>query len=115
MSKFYIGTKTRNGGMRPPAFSTDMWCMYHHIINETPFTNNSLEAFNGNFNKSQIGPQTVYTCIKGFKREVEITKIILRELTGGLYPGDNITRKLLKKNKCKKSAHLYLLLTIPML
>ena len=99
--------------MRPPAFSTDMRCMYHHIINETPFTNNSLEAFNGNFNKSQIGPQTVYTCIKGFKRKV--TEIKLRELTGGLYPGDNITRKLLKKTSIKKSAQLYLLLTIPML
>ena len=55
----YIGKKARNGRVKRPVFPIDMWCMFLVVNKHTSTTNNSLEAFNGNFNQCQPGPQTI--------------------------------------------------------
>ena len=98
----YVGLKHRNGKIKPPLFEVDMWCMFHVLNENTSTTNNSLEAFNGNFNKSQPGTQTIYTAIQGFQREVEYTEIKLKELTEGTYKETHVKRKQLRDEKYRK-------------
>ena len=77
-------------------FSIDMWSMFHVVKKHTSTTNNSLEAFNGNFNQCQPGHQTIYSALEGFKREVEFTEIKHSELTSGKFSEPQTKRKNLK-------------------
>ena len=71
-----------------------------HVLNEMiPNTNNSLEAFNGNLNGAQVGPQTLYTVIKGFRREVEYTEIKHKEIISGKYKEEHAGRKKMKMTR----------------
>ena len=73
-----------------------MWSMFHVVKKHTSTTNNSLEAFNGNFNQCQPGHQTIYSALEGFKREVEFTEIKHSELTSGKFSEPQAKRKNLK-------------------
>ena len=48
-------------------------------------TNNGIESLNGHFNSAQIEPQTIYSVIKGFQRDVEYSELILQEISAGTY------------------------------
>ena len=72
-----------------PDHSTDSYSyvfkFIQSIVKKKPvqvIINNSLEAFNGNFNQCQPGPQTIYTALEGFKREVEFTTIQEKKTEG---------------------------------
>ena len=89
----YVGKRYKNGKIKPPTFSVDLWNMFHVTNNKCTNTNNSLEAFNANFNGAQKGPQTIYTVIKGFIREVEYTEIKHGEISFGKYKEEHSGRK----------------------
>ena len=95
----YIGKKARNGRVKRPLFPIDMWSMFYVLKKHTSTTNNSLEAFNGNFNECQPGHQTIYSALEGFKREVEFTEIKHSELTSGKFSEPQAKRKKLKDEK----------------
>ena len=104
----YTGKKARNGRVNQPVFPIDMCCMFHVVDEHTSTTNNSLQAFNGNFNQCQPATQTIFTALEGSKREVEFTKIKHGELTSGEYSEPQSKSKKLKDVQILRCHVLYL-------
>jgi len=66
----YVGRRAgRVGARRAPLFKPDLWSIYEDLMQDSPTTNNALEAFNNQWNAAKLPSDTFWTVIKGFLRE----------------------------------------------
>ena len=66
----YVGRRVgRVGARRAPLFKPEQWSIYEDLLEDSPTTNNALEAFNKQWNATKLPSDTFWTVIKGFKRE----------------------------------------------
>lgn len=66
----YVGRRAgRVGARRAPIFKPDLWSIYEDLMQDSPTTNNALEAFNKQWNAAKLPSDTFWTVIKGFRRE----------------------------------------------
>ena len=100
----YVGGQARRG-RKPPMFAHETWNIFHTLQANKPSTNNSIEQLNREWNFNQKGKQTVYTAIKGFRREVLFSDVKHSELLNGTYiePNPGRKKKLAtnRKRKCE--------------
>ena len=66
----FIGKVNGRSGMRKnPRFSITSWSSYERIMNGEPTTNNSVESWNGKWNKTHPDNHNVLRLITGFQKE----------------------------------------------
>lgn len=66
----YIGKLLENGDRIQPKFTG--WNKFRAVQDSLPLTNNCVEAWNGNWNRSQEGTPVLSSVVAGFCREDEI-------------------------------------------
>ena len=77
--------------------------MFHELCDNLPTTNNSMEQWNREFNQNNVGKQNIYTCIKGFKREILFCEAKWSELCqGSLIETETSRRRKLAEERKKK-------------
>ena len=98
----YLGKKQKRS-RKKPTFSLDSWNMFHELCDNLPTTNNSMEQWNREFNQNNVGKQNIYTCIKGFKREILFCEAKWSELCqGSLIETETSRRRKLAEEREKK-------------
>ena len=66
----YVGRRVgRVGARRAPLFKPEQWSIFEDLLEDSPTTNNALEAFNKQWNAAKLPSDTFWTVIKGFVRE----------------------------------------------
>ena len=69
-SKMYIGARNdRRNERRPARIRPDRWSQYDSIMQEKPYTTNSVEGFNSAWNSSCILNSTVWVTVENFGKE----------------------------------------------
>jgi hypothetical protein len=66
----YVGRRAgRVGARRSPIFKPELWSIYEDLMEDSPTTNNALEAFNSQWNAAKLPSDTFWTVVKRFLRE----------------------------------------------
>jgi len=108
----YIGRRAgRAATRRSPLFRAEMWSAFDDLLNESPATNNALEAWNGQLNAAKLRSDNLWSLILNLQREdslaydrylQELATVINPELS----PDEGRQRKVLHREKMAKLKNL---------
>lgn len=97
----YVGKVGRNRRRGNPKIPFSMWTKFQVVVDQVPCTNNSVEAWNGAWNRSTPPNASVWTILDGFVREEGFMNVKLHEARQLGSPGSqsNNSRRLMTKQK----------------
>ena len=96
----FIGKVNGRSGMRKnPRFSIISWSSYERIMNGQPTTNNSVESWNGKWNKTHPDNHNVLRLITGFQKEDSFARTKFYEIVAGKYTDPNPGRTDMRERR----------------
>ncbi len=108
----YIGRRAgRAANRRSPLFRAELWSAFDDLLNESPATDNALEAWNGQLNAGKLKSDNLWALMLNLEREdslayegylQELSTVINPELS----PEEGCSRKVLHREKMAKLKNL---------
>ena len=104
----YVGRRVgRVGARRAPLFKPEQWSIFEDLLEDSPTTNNALEAFNKQWNAAKLPSDTFWTVIKGFVREDSLANsCYLQDLAAvqnpDMSPDEGRKRKIAWREKMRR-------------
>ena len=104
----YVGRKSgRTGSRRSPVYKPDLWSVYGEVLVGNPTTNNSMEAFNAQWNAMKLPSDNFWSVLEGFKREDALAKErYLQEIVTvqhpQLHPDEGRKRKIAQRAQMER-------------
>ena len=102
--KTFIAIRTRRtrNKVEPPMFPHHLWNKFNDLNNDEILTNNSVEAWNLQWQKSLRRNPTIWDVIGGIRREAGLSEILLKEINEGTIRSNKTCRSTLNITKvCK--------------
>ena len=104
----YVGRKAgRTGNRRSPMYKPELWSVFEEVLVGQPTTNNSMEAFNAQWNSMKLPSDNFWSVLEGFKREDALAKErYLQEIVTvqnpELHPDEGRKRKIAQRAQTER-------------